>query len=121
MRVIEKCAANSRARPNRFRVAPLGSVDRSPLGDRDATLGLCKLQRLEVTRSGTASITSRGPRGVGRDVGPRARELLREIARSHEMTIYARSINRDQDTGSVSRAVQYLKGKSSHKLLSEYK
>src|ERR1700722_16376114 len=120
MRVIEKCAANSRARPNRFRVAPLGTEDPPPLGDRDATLRLCKLQRLEVTRSGTASITSRGPRGVGRDVGPRARELLREIGRSNEMTTNARSINGDQETGSVSRAVQYLKGKSSLKLLSEY-
>src|SRR5277367_4503064 len=62
------------------------------------------------------------------DVGQRARELLREIARSHEMTIHAGSINRDHvhmligipPHVSVSRAVQYLKGKSSHKLLSEY-
>jgi putative transposase len=61
-------------------------------------------------------------------VGQRARELLREIARSHEMTIYAGSVNRDHvhllisipPQLSVSRAVQYLKGKSSHKLLSEY-
>jgi Transposase and inactivated derivatives len=44
------------------------------------------------------------------------------------MTIYAGSINRDHvhmlisipPQLSVSRAVQYLKGKSSHKLLSEY-
>ena len=44
------------------------------------------------------------------------------------MTIYAGSINRDHvhmligipPYLSVSRAVQYLKGKSSHKLLSEY-
>src|SRR5271165_5321752 len=57
-----------------------------------------------------------------------ARELLREIARAHEMTIYAGAINRDHvhmligipPHLSVSRAVQYLKGKSSHKLLSEY-
>ena len=57
-----------------------------------------------------------------------ARELLREIARAHEMTIYAGSINRDHvhmligipPRLSVSRTVQYLKGKSSHKLLSEY-
>ena len=54
---------------------------------------------------------------------------MREIARSKEMTIYAGSINRDHvhmlisipPQLSVSRAVQYLKGKSSHRLLSEYK
>src|SRR5271167_3824074 len=64
---------------------------------------------------------------LGGDVGQRARELLREIARAHEMTIYAGAINRDHvhmlvgipPHLSVSRAVQYLKGKSSHKLLSE--
>jgi putative transposase len=62
------------------------------------------------------------------DVGHRAKELLREIARSLEMTIYAGSINRNHvhlligipPHNSVSRAVQYLKGKSSHKLLSEF-
>ena len=65
---------------------------------------------------------------LGGDVGYRCRELLREIARSKEMVIYAGSINRDHvhmliaipPQQSVSRAVQYLKGKSSHKLLSEY-
>ena len=31
---------------------------------------------------------------LGGDVGQRARELLREIARAHEMIIYAGSINR---------------------------
>ena len=48
---------------------------------------------------------------------------------SQEMVIYAGSINRDHvhmligipPQLSVSRAVQYLKGKSSHRLLSEYK
>ena len=62
------------------------------------------------------------------DVGLRARELLREIARSLEMTIYAGAINRDHvhllisipPNVSVSRAVQFLKAKSSHRLLSEY-
>jgi putative transposase len=62
------------------------------------------------------------------DVGQRCREMLREIFRSQEMTIYAGSINRDHvhmpigilPQISVSRAVQYLKGKSSCKLLSEY-
>ena len=65
---------------------------------------------------------------LGGDVGQRCRELLREIARSKEMVIYAGSINRDHvhlligipPQISVSRAVQYLKGKSSHKLLTEY-
>jgi putative transposase len=65
---------------------------------------------------------------LGGDVGQRARELLREIARANEMTIYAGAINRDHGHMllsippqlSVSRAVQHLKGKSSHKLLSEY-
>jgi len=66
---------------------------------------------------------------LGGDVGLRCRELLRDIARSKEMQIYAGSINRDHvhmlisipPSLSVSRAVQYLKGKSSHRLLSEYK
>ena len=65
---------------------------------------------------------------LGGDVGLRCRELLREIARSQEMIIYAGSVNRDHvhmligipPQLSVSKAVQYLKGKSSHKLLSEY-
>ena len=65
---------------------------------------------------------------LGGDVGQRCRELLREIARSQEMIIYAGSVNRDPvhmligipPQISVSRAVQYLKGKSSHRLLSEY-
>jgi len=63
------------------------------------------------------------------DIGQRCRELLREIAMSKEMMIYAGSINRDHvhmlisipPQLSVSRAVQYLKGKSSHRLLSEYR
>ena len=66
---------------------------------------------------------------LGGEVGQRCRELLREIAISKEMMIYAGSINRDHvhmlisipPQLSVSRAVQYLKGKSSHRLLSEYK
>ena len=51
-----------------------------------------------------------------------------KIARSLEMTIYAGAINREHvhmligipPHLSVSRAVQFLKGKSSHRLLSEY-
>ena len=62
------------------------------------------------------------------DVGLRARELIREIARSHEMMIHAGAINRDHvhllisipPYLSVSRSVQFLKGKSSHKLLAEF-
>ena len=62
------------------------------------------------------------------DVGLGARELLREIARGLEMTIYAGAINPDHvhvlvlipPQVSVSRAVQFLKGKSSHRLLSEF-
>jgi putative transposase len=54
--------------------------------------------------------------------------LLREIAQSQEMTIHAGAINRDHvhmlvsipPHLSVSKAVQFMKGKSSHKLLSEY-
>ena len=65
---------------------------------------------------------------LGGDVGIRCRELLREIARSKEMIIHAGAINRDHvhmlisipPSVSVSKAVQYLKGKSSHRLLSEY-
>ncbi len=65
---------------------------------------------------------------LGGDVGVRCRELLREIARSQEMIIYAGAVNRDPvhmligipPHLSVSRAVQYLKGKSSHKLLTEF-
>jgi putative transposase len=61
-------------------------------------------------------------------VGHRARELLRDIARSLELSIYAGAINREHvhmllsipPYLSVSRAVQFLKGKSSHKLLSEF-
>jgi len=56
---------------------------------------------------------------LGGEVGHRCRELLREIARSKEMQIHAGSINRDHvhmlisipPHLSVSKAVQYLKGK----------
>jgi len=67
-------------------------------------------------------------RVLGGDVGPRTRELIREIAISQEMVIHAGSVNRDHvhllisipPQLSVSRAVQFLKGKSSHRLLSEF-
>ena len=65
---------------------------------------------------------------LGGDVGLRCRELIREIARSKEKQIHADSVNRDHvhllisipPQLSVSRVVQYIKGKSSHRLLSEY-
>jgi putative transposase len=84
------------------------------------TIWDCKCHRVWVTKYRYAVL-------VG-DVGLRCRELLREIARSQEMIIYAGSINRDHvhlligipPQLSVSRAVQFLKGKSSHKLLSEF-
>jgi len=65
---------------------------------------------------------------LGGDVGIRCQELLRDIARSKEMQIYAGSVNRDHvrmlisipPNVSVSRAVQFLKGKSSDKLLTEF-
>lgn len=66
---------------------------------------------------------------LGGDVGLRCRELIREIAISKEMVIHAGAVNRDHvhllisipPSLSVSKAVRYLKGKSSHKLLSEFK
>ena len=62
------------------------------------------------------------------DIGLRCRELLREIAQSEEMNIYAGAINRDHvhmlegipPNLSVSKGVQFLKGKSSHKMLTEF-
>jgi len=62
------------------------------------------------------------------DVALRCRELIREIARSVEIQIHAGAVNRDHihlllsipPHLSVSRAVQFLKGKSSHKMLNEY-
>jgi putative transposase len=82
--------------------------------------GDCKYHLVWITKY-------RYPILVG-DVGQRARELLREIARSMELKIYAGAINRDHmhmlisipPNLSVSRVVQFLKGKSSHKLLREY-
>ena len=65
---------------------------------------------------------------LGGDVGIGCRELLRETAAAHEMLIHAGSVDRDhvhmlvsiRPSLSVSRAVQYLKGRSSHKLLIEF-
>jgi len=62
------------------------------------------------------------------DIGLRTRELLRGIAMSLEMTIFAGAVNRNHvhlligipPNVSVSRAVQCLKGNSSYKLLTEF-
>ena len=66
---------------------------------------------------------------LGGDVGYRCCELLQEIARSKEKVIYAGSINRNQvhvlmgisPQISASKVVQYLKGESSHRLLTGYR
>ena len=65
---------------------------------------------------------------LGGSVGERCRELIREVCNRNKMQIYAGSMNRDHvhvlvsipPSLSVSKAVQYMKGKSSHKLLSEF-
>jgi putative transposase len=62
------------------------------------------------------------------DVALRCRELIREIARSVEIQIYAGAVNLDHvhlligipPNLAVSRAVQFLKGKSSHRMLNEF-
>jgi putative transposase len=110
----------------RFTVASSGSANRcdaSVMQDakpESHTIWDCKYHIVWITKY-------RYP-VMGGDVGQRARELLREIVQAHEMKIYAGSIKRDHvhmligipPHLSVSRAVQYLKGKGSHKLLSEY-
>ena len=61
-------------------------------------------------------------------VGERCRELIREVCRYGKMEVYAGSVNRDHvhlligipPSLSVSKAVQLMKGKSSHKMLSEF-
>ena len=65
---------------------------------------------------------------LGGKVGERCRQLIREVCNRHKMRIYAGSINRDHvhlllaipPSLSVSRAVQQMKGRSSHKLLNEF-
>jgi putative transposase len=64
---------------------------------------------------------------LGGVVWVRCRELLREMAQTHEMVVHAGPINREPCQHAavdpaklvVARAVQPLKGRSSHKLLSE--
>ena len=65
---------------------------------------------------------------LGGEVGERVREIIREIARSVDLVIHAGAVNRDHihllvtipPHLSVSRAVRFLKGKSSTRLLREY-
>ncbi|MFV0293097.1 MAG: transposase [Paracoccus sp. (in: a-proteobacteria)] len=65
---------------------------------------------------------------LGGDIGTWCHELIRETARAHEMVTHTGSVNRDQYPSagvgsadlSISRAVQYLKGRSLRKLLSEF-
>jgi putative transposase len=93
-------------------------------GARESGLGKQECGRDDDHGKARARANASATRGVGQ----RARELLREIARSHEMAIHAGAINRDHvhmrlsvpPRLSVLRAVQFLKGKSSRKLLSEY-
>jgi len=94
-----------------------------------------------LCRAGHGELQARQPHGLGLQVSPGlgdevslpgawrgCRAALRETARAHEMVVHAGSINRDHvhmllsipPSLSVSRAVQYLKGRSSHKLLSEF-
>jgi len=62
-------------------------------------------------------------------VGQCCRELLREIAKAHDMQIHAGTINRNHvhilisipPSLSISRAMQHLDGKRSHKPLNEFK
>jgi putative transposase len=94
-------------------------------------------------RLGHGKLQARQPHGLGLQVSPglgddvslpntwrgcgqRCRELLRETARAHEMVVHAGSINRDHVhmllsiPPSLCVSVQYLKGRSSHKLLNEF-
>lgn len=65
---------------------------------------------------------------LGGRIGKRCREIIREVCRQNQIEIYAGSINRDHvhlllsipPKLSVSRAIQLLKGRSSHKLLNEF-
>ena len=63
------------------------------------------------------------------EVGSRVRDLVREICRTHDIEILQGSISRDHvhvllscpPNISPSKIMQYIKGKTSHKLLSEFK
>jgi putative transposase len=62
------------------------------------------------------------------EVGMRVRELIREICREHEVTIMKGHVSKDHvhllvsiaPQVTISRLVQWLKGKTSRKLLGEY-
>ena len=62
------------------------------------------------------------------EIATRVRDLIRDICGQHEVSIMKGHVSKDHvhllvsipPSLSVSRAVQYLKGRSSHKLLSEF-
>jgi putative transposase len=62
------------------------------------------------------------------EVGMRVRELSREVCRQHEVTIMKGHVSRDHvhlfvsipPRVTISRLVQWLKGRSSHHLLAEF-
>ena len=62
------------------------------------------------------------------EVGLRVRELIREVCRQHEVTIMKGHVSGDHvhlfvsipPQVTISRLVQWLKGKSSHRLLGEF-
>ncbi len=74
-------------------------------------------------------ITKYRKKVLGGEVGKRVRELLREICKSNDVEILKGHVSKDHvhlfvsvpPHLSVSKLVQYLKGKSSYKLLSENK
>ena len=63
------------------------------------------------------------------EVGVRLRDLIREICRTHEIEILRGSVSRDHvhvllscpPNLSPSKVMQYIKGKSSRKLLMEFR
>ena len=66
---------------------------------------------------------------LGGEVGKRVRELIRGICKQHEVEIFSGHVSKDHihlfvsvpPQLAISKLVQYLKGKSSYKLLQENK
>src|SRR5215831_2744625 len=94
---------------------------------------MCKYTGRPVTRNTILSITWFGsPNTAGRcwvgPVGTRVRELVREICRVNDIEIVKGHVGKDHvhlfvsvpPYLSVSKVMQYLKGKTSHKLLMEF-
>jgi putative transposase len=73
-------------------------------------------------------VTKYRRRMLAGDVGVRVRELIRQVCRSEDVEILKGHVSRDHvhlfvsipPQVTISRLVQRLKGKSSHKMLSEY-